>query len=277
VKPKLSENPPDERMPTASSFGEKLRRAREARGISLKEISEQTRISTRFLESIESNDYKQLPGGIFNRSFIKSYAKYVGLDEDEVVDSYLRIAREHGDIQDEGTLLPHQPRVYTDGNTSRTSLLSVVLAVVILSIIILGGYAGLHWYQRQMQPAPQQPPQRANNRPANNPVAEQPVAPPAANQPQPVPAELKVELKATKDQMWVNVKTDDNQFAGLTLLPNEVKSFLPEQKINLTYSKSQADGLEVTINGRKMKPPAETTNNLVQVEITRENFAQHVQ
>jgi cytoskeleton protein RodZ len=277
VKPKLSENPPDERMPTASSFGEKLRRAREARGISLKEISEQTRISTRFLESIESNDYKQLPGGIFNRSFIKSYAKYVGLDEDEVVDSYLRIAREHGDIQDEGTLLPHQPRVYTDGNTSRTSLLSVVLAVVILSIIILGGYAGLHWYQRQMQPAPQQPPQRANNRPANNPVAEQPVAPPAANQPQAVPAELKVELKATKDQMWVNVKTDDNQFAGLTLLPNEVKSFLPEQKINLTYSKSQADGLEVTINGRKMKPPAETTNNLVQVEITRENFAQHVQ
>ena len=61
----------------AANFGEELRLAREARGISLREISEQTRISMRYLEAIESNDYKRLPGGIFNRSFIKAYAKYV--------------------------------------------------------------------------------------------------------------------------------------------------------------------------------------------------------
>ena len=65
----------------ASSFGEQLRLAREARGISLREISEQTRISTRYLEAIEADDYKRLPGGIFNKSFIKAYAKYIGYAE----------------------------------------------------------------------------------------------------------------------------------------------------------------------------------------------------
>ncbi len=46
----------------AASFGEQLRLAREARGISLREISDQTRISTRYLEAIESGDLKRLPG-----------------------------------------------------------------------------------------------------------------------------------------------------------------------------------------------------------------------
>ena len=64
----------------AASFGEELRLAREARGVTLRQISDQTRISIRYLEAIEANDYKRLPGGIFNRSFIKAYAKYVGYD-----------------------------------------------------------------------------------------------------------------------------------------------------------------------------------------------------
>ena len=65
----------------AASIGEQLRLAREERGIGLREICDQTRISVHYLEAIEANDYKRLPGGVFNRSFIKAYAKCVGYDE----------------------------------------------------------------------------------------------------------------------------------------------------------------------------------------------------
>src|SRR5882672_2476458 len=69
----------------ATSIGEKLRLARETRGIALRAISEQTRISMRYLEAIEADDYRRLPGGIFNRSFIRAYAKFIGYDEDQAI------------------------------------------------------------------------------------------------------------------------------------------------------------------------------------------------
>ena len=84
-------------MEMAASIGEQLRLAREERGIGLREICEQTRISVHYLEAIEANDYKRLPGGVFNRSFIKAYAKCVGYDEREAVEGYTRYLREHGE------------------------------------------------------------------------------------------------------------------------------------------------------------------------------------
>src|SRR5688572_32176656 len=72
-------------MPT---LGEELKRRREERKISLADISEATRIGTRFLKAIESYNYSILPGGIFTRSFIRAYAKQVGLNEDEAVALY---------------------------------------------------------------------------------------------------------------------------------------------------------------------------------------------
>ena len=67
-------------MPT---LGEELRRKREERGITLAEISESTRIGTRFLKAIEIDNFSTLPGGIFTRSFIRAYAKQVGMSEDD--------------------------------------------------------------------------------------------------------------------------------------------------------------------------------------------------
>src|ERR1051326_6104783 len=97
----------------AQSIGEKRRLAREARGIALREISEQTRISIRYLEAIEGDDYKRLPGGIFNRSFIRAYAKFVGYDEHMALEDYSRTLRERGEADDDGSKL-HHSRVYTD-------------------------------------------------------------------------------------------------------------------------------------------------------------------
>ena len=72
-----------------SSFGEQLKRERELREISLKEIAEATKISVRFLHALEINDFSQLPGGVFDRGFVRAYAQFVGLDEEATVEAYL--------------------------------------------------------------------------------------------------------------------------------------------------------------------------------------------
>src|SRR2546430_9564379 len=71
-----------------ASFGEELRREREIRGISLKEIADATKISKRFLEAIERNDHKTLPAPVFTRGFVREYAKYLGLNAEEMVNRY---------------------------------------------------------------------------------------------------------------------------------------------------------------------------------------------
>jgi len=72
-----------------ASFGEELKRERELRDISLKEISEATKISIRFLEALEQNNFDVLPGGVFNRGFIRAYARFIGVDGEEMVNAYL--------------------------------------------------------------------------------------------------------------------------------------------------------------------------------------------
>jgi cytoskeleton protein RodZ len=133
----------------ADTLGEQLRLAREQRGVPLREISDQTRISVRYLEAIETNDYKRLPGGIFNRSFVKAYARCVGYDEKEAVEAYTRYMREQGEPGDDVVTRPHHSKVYTDATATRSPVLTVFLAFVILAIIILAALAALHWVQRR--------------------------------------------------------------------------------------------------------------------------------
>ena len=72
-----------------TDFGGHLRRAREARGVSLREIAARTKISVVALEALERNDISRLPGGIFSRSIVKAYAAEVGLDGDQTVQEFL--------------------------------------------------------------------------------------------------------------------------------------------------------------------------------------------
>jgi cytoskeleton protein RodZ len=132
----------------AATIGEQLRLAREGRGIPLREISDQTRISMHYLEAIESNDYRRLPGGIFNRSFVKAYARYVGYDEKEAVEAYTRYMRDAGDAVDEIVTTPHHSKVYTDTPATRSPVLTVVLAIVILAILT-AAVLGVLWFQRR--------------------------------------------------------------------------------------------------------------------------------
>jgi cytoskeletal protein RodZ len=76
------------------AFGEKLRQRREQRGISLDAISTTTKISTRMLRAIEDEHFDQLPGGVFNKGFVRAYARAVGINEEEAISDYLAALRE---------------------------------------------------------------------------------------------------------------------------------------------------------------------------------------
>jgi cytoskeletal protein RodZ len=72
------------------SFGEKLKQEREKRQITLEQISISTKIGTRMLQALEEDKFNQLPGGIFNKGFVRAYSRVVGLDEDQTVAEYLQ-------------------------------------------------------------------------------------------------------------------------------------------------------------------------------------------
>src|SRR6266436_6699892 len=74
---------------TTGGFGAKLRDARERRGVSLRQIANATKISVAALEALERNDISRLPGGIFSRAFVRSYAVEVGLDPETTIQEFI--------------------------------------------------------------------------------------------------------------------------------------------------------------------------------------------
>lgn len=286
MKATTSDQTSEGRTPTnnpaaSASLGAQLRRAREERGIRLREISEQTRISLRYLEAIEIDEYKQLPGGIFNRSFIKSYARYVGLNEAEAVEAYNRIAREHGESPDEPQLPPQRARVYDDGHSSRSPLVTGVLTVLVLAILSLGVYAALRGYQRRANrnnedaSATKAPIANSQNTGGQATTAAPSAVAPASLASAPP---LKVELTAKGEKLWLRVRADQDQ-TEITLPPNDPKEYTPQDGITLWYPKSRAKSLEVKINGRAAKVPTEVQgkSSLVEMNITKADYTSLLQ
>ncbi|HWT00661.1 MAG TPA: helix-turn-helix domain-containing protein [Pyrinomonadaceae bacterium] len=252
----------------AASFGEELRLAREARGVTLRQISDQTRISIRYLEAIEANDYKRLPGGIFNRSFIKAYAKQIGFDEKAALEGYLKTAREQGESPDEVTSTPYKSHVYTDGGT-RSPLVTVLLSALILAILVLGAWAVLHWYQRReaaREPSPPQAPVANNTQAANGPA-------PQPTQSLPAPEFRNVNITA-KENVYVSWVVDGKKSSGRFVGPDKpAVSLNPTDRFTIRYDRKDAPQIEVTIDGRPLKGlPGDQT----QFEITKDNYAEFV-
>jgi len=71
------------------SFGARLKREREKKGVTLDDISISTKIGTRLLRALEEEHFDQLPGGIFNKGFVRAYARHLGMDEDQAIADYL--------------------------------------------------------------------------------------------------------------------------------------------------------------------------------------------
>jgi len=113
------------------SFGESLRRERELRGVTLDEISLATRISTRFLKAIEDERWDDLPGGVFNRGFVRAMARYLGLDEENTVAEYTSAVGDRPTVP----VWTGSPPVVTP---EHPWLAWALVAIVVLSIIVTG-------------------------------------------------------------------------------------------------------------------------------------------
>ncbi len=139
------------------SFGDKLRRERELRAVTLDEIAEATKIGTRSLKALEDEQFDILPGGIFNKGFVRAYAKYLGIDEEQAVADYsAAIAKASGGTtpaqSDEAVVAsiakkrsePERPIGVDDTGSSKVW---VTLAVV--ALIAAGGYSSWKYYQQR--------------------------------------------------------------------------------------------------------------------------------
>ncbi len=113
---------------SSTPFGEHLKREREMRGVSLNEISAATRIGTRFLEAIENDRWNELPGGAFNRGFIRSIARYLGLDEDNLVAEY--------SLETSGSANVREPTQFADAGRNWRPV--VVAAAMLLALLGAG-------------------------------------------------------------------------------------------------------------------------------------------
>jgi len=95
-------NPEKRELPaTERGLGAELRSARELREVSLREISETTKISMRFLEAIESDDLDTLPAPVFTRGFLIEYARYIGLDPEDIASRYVSLVQEEKSREEE--------------------------------------------------------------------------------------------------------------------------------------------------------------------------------
>lgn len=127
-----------------TSFGEELKRERELREISLREIAERTKINLRYLEALEVNQFEHLPGGVYNRNFVRAYSECIGVDPEPMVNAYLLEERAQQGKQSRdktlrrpapedrptrGASFPPQQRVA--GSLLRWVLLLVLLAALI--------------------------------------------------------------------------------------------------------------------------------------------------
>jgi cytoskeleton protein RodZ len=120
-----------------ATVGARLRAAREKQGISLRQIAERTRISVMVLEAVERDDIKRLPGGIFTRSFLRSYATEVGLDPDKTVDEFLgQFPPESVAAGTVGDPVEDHQAIESDRHAARTLVRLIAASLPIAAVVI---------------------------------------------------------------------------------------------------------------------------------------------
>lgn len=250
----------------SASFGEQLKAAREAQGITLREVSEQTRIALRYLEAMEANDFKVLPGGVFNRSFIKTYAKYIGFDEIEAIRIYQEESHAPSPAEEAELALPRH-KVFTDDSMARSPLTNLLLVGGVLLLLAAGMYGFLRWYQQPAQPAvatPTPTPSSSASTPAvvvattpalvTSPAAS-PGASPATGAPPPATS-FSIQLRAKDKPLYVATGTDGAlPLVSILLKPGEARDFAPQQNLTVEYTEPGGELMDIYINGQAIVAP----------------------
>jgi cytoskeletal protein RodZ len=272
------------------AFGENLRREREMRGVSLEEIASATKISLRFLEAIEREDFSKLPGGIFSRSFIRSYARYLGLDEERVIAEYQLAAHPQADFD------LHR-MAGGKSESERPTTRAPLVATLVAAILLAAGYALFRYAPRTPEVTTAPPPTPVAT-PAATPAgvpatatpgnvtmvpgvtptpglapgttagaAPSPTTVPAASGSTPAPSTTPVETPpavkpatdvdlvlqvAATDRAWVAVDADGKTAFQRVLNPNEVETVKAHRTLDVTAGNAQA--VILTLNGETLKP-----------------------
>jgi cytoskeleton protein RodZ len=238
-----------------SSVGETLRRERLRRNLGLDQISRELKISTRFLDAIEEERFERLPAGVFAKSFVRQYARYLGLDEDEVVAEVQRILAPPATVG-VYAFWQHNRRGVTVAQVEPPPGETVAprqqpsaapspvpdSAAAIPSPAQESGPAGSA--PPQAQPAPAAPAVPSENNSADR----EPIAPktdPAgpANSHHPVRVELTAE-----EPVWVLAQADGKYLFSGTLEPNEKRAVEATEKLTLRLG--DAGGVTITLNGK---------------------------
>jgi cytoskeletal protein RodZ len=131
-----------------SGFGERLKRDRELRGVSRDEISAATRIGTRFLEALENEQWERLPGGVFNRGFLRAVARFLGLDEDDLIAQYdLAVSEQNSEIV--ASVNPSVPGEWPKAPRRSFAVLGILCGIVLLGT----SWFGWRWYNLSLRQA----------------------------------------------------------------------------------------------------------------------------
>lgn len=237
------------------SFGTWLRRQREARGIELREIADHTKISIRYLEALELDRFEVLPAPVFTKGFLSQYGRYIGLDPDQVVNTYLNALQEGESDERE------EPRRNRQRNGQRR--IGPLLAIGAVAIIALVGYLMLR-------------PERGTEQGVDEPpaIAVPPVQPPLpAEQPTVVEeAEALAPLVVTLDfvdDSWLEAEVDGERQISEQVAKGESRRLLAEERVGLTLG--NPDGVRIEVNGTpyELAPSGDETASS-DVEITLE-------
>jgi len=247
-----------------ASFGENLRRERELRGVELRDIADATKISVRFLQALEQDRVDVLPGGFFPRSFVRQYAKHLGLDPDRMVTEFDHVFGPE----------PVVPK--SASSTRRRSDARPLL--VIVGLLLLAGVGFLAWKtSRPVSPPASPEPSAVAPPPTSFPPDR--VYPPPTPTPNAAPSAgavqgLALVLTATQD-CWAAVLADGTRVLDRVLKAGE--SVTVNAKSEIVLSVGNAGGVTYTLNGRlgvALGREGEVRRNVV---ITRESMASLLQ
>lgn len=218
-----------------ADFGPRMKRARETRGISLREIATRTKISVSALEALERNDISRLPGGIFGRAFVRAYAEEVGLDPEQTIREFIE-AFPHDTVTIGSPYVPAEDHTAVESSrrSAETAVKLVAISVPVAIAII--------YFTMARGSAPEQPqPVPAAQTALPPPPSPVQVAPPAEAAP------LSVELVATAP-VGVTLVADGIPEDARTMQVGERRALAVERGLVLTVTNAAA--LQLTINGQ---------------------------
>ena len=235
-----------EEMDRVESFGERLKREREKQGVSLEDVSAATKISTRMLRALEQEKFDQLPGGIFNKGFVRAYAQQLGMDEDQAVADYLATVGEGRqpappDIQQPFPLEVREPKQPREHTAARIPWGALAIVLLLASL----GFAVWNFYSNRSTPVSlpvsvAQQPRVPAAKPPNPSLAKPPAAPPGA---------FTVLIKADEDS-WLSIQADGKQLVEETLTAATQKSVSAQREI--VVRAGNVGALELFFNGNRL-------------------------